>query len=226
SEARALSDELTINEEHPLHEIELHFVEGAPFAVQVLGPDGSPASGIPLQFEYTSPTHQSTSRARKATGPDGRFVFEHVDPQLPGHYSLAVGPGEELCGASLKVDDPTVPLTVQLEQGQSLQGVLIDRQTQQPIADVRIMALLASGEYDRARYYGLISTRSDAAGHFEFHNLESLRYRLVVYGVNKLEISGPGATPGENGETVVQPGQDASVTVAITRSEASAPGGD
>ncbi len=195
--------------------------------MRVLGPDGSPASGIGLEFGYTSPDRHSFGRARKLTGADGRFTFQHVDPQLPGRYSLAVGPGAELCGVSLNVDDPTRPLTVQLEQGQSLQGVLIDALTRQPIADARIVALLAPSEYARARYLGLIENRTDAAGHFEFHNLERLRYRLVAYDVvGKILVSGPGTTPGENGETVVRPGPGANVTVAVTRSEASAPGGD
>lgn len=219
SEARALSEIVAIDEQHPLEEVALRFVEGVTLAGQVLDPDGAAAAGASLVFEYSSPHGQSFGGQAKMADADGRFRFEHVDPRLPGRYSLTVLPGENLCGASLSIDDPTQPLTIELDRGQKLKGVLIDAATSRPMGDTEVTALLASAyaNYSRARYRGLIRTTTDSRGRFEFRNLETLRYRLLVDGAGKVQIvAADGESQVRDGEAVAEAGQEGWLIVKAT----------
>lgn len=210
SEALALSEILAINEQNPLQDIELRLVEGVTLTGQVLDPDGAGVPGANLPFEFALPRH-SMNRLRVTTDSDGRFHFDHVDPRLPGQYTLNVQPRTDLCGASLRIDDPARPLTIKLERGRKLHGVLLDGATSQPLANTQVTALPAAGE-SRVRYPWGISVTTDALGRFKFQNLELARYQLLAPGANKLQIVGSERS-SQTGGAVVQSGQQAPITL-------------
>ncbi len=216
SEARALSEIATLDVEHPLVEFELKFAAGETLRGRVVAPDGRPGSGTRISFDYSSPHGTSYGDSDVTTDEQGRFAFDHVDPDLPGRYSLTVRPTETFRGRRLDVQDVAGPLTIRLKPGLHLSGVLIDAATREALVDTEVAAWV---EDFRNVEYGIpVETRTDHQGHFAFKNLEPTVYRFRVKKGEVVRVEPRGDEARRFGDPlVVRAGRNSPVTVFVER---------
>ena len=178
--SKVLSDVLTFDESQPIHELDLQFADGITVSGHVSGPEGHPVVGAEVSLGYSTDRH-SFGDSRRPTDSRGRFRLLHVNPDVPGKYSLTIHATPTLCGAYLPEFQATEPLRpIVLKQGLHASGVLIEDSTGHVIPNATIRALPL--DYRTVRYPHTLETKSDGSGRFQFQNLEPVRYRLHVDG--------------------------------------------
>jgi len=217
--ATTISEVLTVNEDRPIQQADLRFVEGMTLDGTVRGPRGRPVHGGRVKLGWDSSSSHSFGSAPVMTDRHGRFRFRRVNTRLGGKYYLTVRPTAKLAGRRVHVKPADGPVTIKLEQGKALSGVVIEAKTGWPIPNAKVTA--SPSGYVKGGYGLGVGTRTDAQGRFGFSNLEPRGYWLRVDGavaegtIIKRFPDGRTSyrTPSGVGWPKIFGGRDASVTV-------------
>lgn len=188
----AVSEEITLDDSHPIAKAEIQLPPGHDLKMRVLDPQGHPVVrqqiNLSLGFNLTtffgtkSTTGFSTG-IETETGPDGIAVIrglgfdQSIHPincQLTARFIPDKFLGEELA------IDPRQPIEIRLKPGLSASGVLIHAQTGEPVPNREVR--IYPSDFSRVKYKDSIKTRSDAQGRFQFKALEDVEYRGHVEG--------------------------------------------
>jgi len=174
----AVSDEITVDAEHPIHTANLRFAKGITLAGSIVGPDDKPAAGIEVQL-LVNILDRTSHGNTITTDREGKFRFDQIDPDLPASFTLHIKPGQTTRAHVLNKFTPNAtPMEIKLEPGLSARGKIIDDSTGKPVAHKRIS--LDPVTYGIATYPWSIMTTADANGEFSFANLEPTQYRIRV----------------------------------------------
>jgi hypothetical protein len=181
-----VSDEIALDDSHPIAEARLTLPPGRSLPIRVLDPEGRPVADQPVRLELSfslNPGDGFSTELVRQTGPDGVALFENLAadaPLEPLRLALHVTvPPVRFRGWQAKIDGRQ-PLEVRLERGLSASGVLLEAETNKPIprAEVR----LVPRDFGQATYKGPIRTKTDARGAFRFEGLEDLDYTAYIDG--------------------------------------------
>jgi hypothetical protein len=176
--AIALSDEFTLDAGHAIHQTDLVLAAGVSFGGTVVGPDGKPVSGAKVELTYESPYSHSFGSSTR-TDVRGEYRFAHVNPDLPGKYSLAVEPGTTTQGRLWRTVAPSAtPVVLQVEAGVAVRGRVVNDATGKPMGNVRLR--LMPTDWLKAAYTNGIETTSNSAGEFSLRNLEPIGYTVYM----------------------------------------------
>jgi hypothetical protein len=210
-ESFAVSPPVEVSETSPIREIELQFAEGVTVSGQMLTPDGDPAPGIPFRFQYSTPYSYSFGGSEQRTDRDGRFVFEHVNPAVPGDYAIAISAIPGIRAARIPIRFDGRPMTVRLERGRAVSGVVVDDATSRPVAGVEVYALPYEWP-DGSEPDGFLNAdaKTNERGEFRFTTMAARQYSLNTRGGR--------LAPASEG-TRVTGGQTQRVTLRIIPSE-------
>ncbi|MCL2645761.1 MAG: hypothetical protein FWD61_02005 [Phycisphaerales bacterium] len=182
----AISDEIVLDAEHPIADIPLTFAPGVTVSGTLRNPDNTPAINIELTLSYEYNIANSSSSFNSSsirTDREGRFAFEHVNPELSipgGYYNLRVTPGLTTQGILRKITPSQEPLSITLETGHVIRGTATDSNTGKPLANVRILAWPVYNKHPILKYLGCTETTTNAKGEFEFRNLENISFSISV----------------------------------------------
>jgi len=165
----------------PIREVELRFVEGATVSGQALTPDGQPAPGLLFRFDYETPYSHGFGGAELRTDRDGRFTFEHVNPAAPGEYSIRISDNPGYRPARIKIIPDGKPLTIRLQRGQVVSGVVVDDATRWPIPGVEVYAMPRDPS-DGSEPLGYLNAdgKTNERGEFRFTTMAAGEYSLHV----------------------------------------------
>jgi len=177
SRSYVLSKEITLTVKQPMVEIELEFPEGVRVNGQILKPDGHPAVGVACGLAYGTPYSHGLGYSPTPTDAEGRFSIEHVNPDVPGTYTLRVRPQRNFQPLGMKIKPNAKPLTIHLKRGQILTGTVIGDKTGEPESGVRVRAWLENrkGLMTHTVYAEL---PTNTQGEFRFSNLPEGRCHL------------------------------------------------
>jgi beta-lactamase regulating signal transducer with metallopeptidase domain len=173
-----LSDEVTLDADHPMQAIDLKFAAGNTVQGRATGPDGQPLEGAHVVLNFTAGIGGGYSTNQASTDRDGRFSFLHVDPDA-GEYTLNIAPTAHTHGVQMRrlaISDQ--PLNVQAGAGTSARGRIIDAESGKGIAGARVSLMPKDGA--SAEYSIPIETVTDHDGQFEAVGLEAIEYRVRV----------------------------------------------
>lgn len=200
-----VSDPIELTGAEPTKKVDLRYVDGTAVEGRVLMPDGSPASGIRFRFEYNTP-YGSFSGARLWTDREGRFSLQHVNPQAPGTYSIVIKDKPGCRPASIKVTPDGKPLTIRLERGHVVTGVVLDDKTGWPIPGVEVYALAHPDTRRELSGYIDADAKTNERGEFRFSTLDAYEYSLSTRAGRRAQPSG---------ELIAKGGQEQPVTIRI-----------
>ena len=197
------SGPIKLTAEEPLRRIELQFVEGVDVSGQIVGPDDLPVRGCKYRLTFSSPYSHGFGGAEVSTGGDGRFLFEDVNPDMRGTYTIVLkdNPGWQRCIMEVKPDEG--PLTVRLKPGSVLRGVVLDDETGLPVPEVEVYVIAKDSTPGESSYYADADNKTDREGRFTCTTLEPRRYVLHV------------RSRKETREIVATGGQDGSVEIRV-----------
>jgi len=179
----AVSKPIVLDEENSIRQIEIRFAEGVTVSGKVTGPDGEPFAGASVSLSanvrFDEGPSWGTGAGRMATGQDGRFVFDHVNPKLPCYYTLHIDPGRGYQRVQMEFTPKKRPIDIKLQTGYSLTGVLLDDATGWPIPDAQVCAEAAKksgmhGDFMQA------DASTDEYGRFGFSTMGKREYRLYL----------------------------------------------
>jgi beta-lactamase regulating signal transducer with metallopeptidase domain/uncharacterized GH25 family protein len=176
-----VSRPIHIDATHPISKIEMTFPEGKEISGQVLDPNGNPAPKINLSlkidFSFTTNTFVGSGGPKIQTDAAGRFTFKHVNPDIPGEYTLNFDSRKEYQPLDIKVKPGGWwPLTIHLLPGKSLTGVVVDHATGYPVPGVRVRASANDSDWTRPAAQVEAEAFTDALGRFQFSNMADREY--------------------------------------------------
>ena len=128
------------------------------------------------EYAYTAVGQATTDR-------HGEFDFGPINADL-GKYKVWVIADKEQASTTATVTDLEKPLTIKLKRGLIIEGYLINDDTDQPIADAEVYAMLPDFQPGAIFSYEA-EAKTDAKGYFKFTNLNDEEYKLntrVSYG--------------------------------------------
>jgi beta-lactamase regulating signal transducer with metallopeptidase domain len=212
-----VSRQIHIDDARPISKIELKLPEGKEISGQVLYPNGTPAPNIELsltvEFNFNNISH-STGGPRTRTDATGRFLFKHVNPDIPGKYAVNFSSQREYQPLKIKVKPGGWwPLTIQLLPGKTLTGVVVDKATGFPIPGVPVEA--SATDYDWTKPAASVEAQAptDALGRFQFSNMADREYSLAPRIGAMANFTSP--------PTLARPGQKEPVILRIDIPEGS-----
>lgn len=175
-ECRVISPPLTLDNAKPLHDINMKLVEGVTVTASVVDEAGRPVVGIPVNLSYSLPWGFGVSGVDHLTDKNGQIVLEHVNPELPGTYSLYIKSTSRLQGISTPISPGGNPVKIVMKKGLHLEGTVHDVSTGKPVANARISVASTTIAGHGAE------TVADEQGRFVFDSLEDSDYRVIVEG--------------------------------------------
>ncbi len=196
---------LKLDAQNPAREVALKFPEGRPIRVQILDPDGDPVRGAPVQLRYNIPYSGGFGSGNVYTDRDGRVTFEHVNPDVPGGYTLELPFERDYQSERLAVKPDGKPVTIRLKKGLVLTGVVVDDATGYPVPDAEVYAHPEDREPGQPWLFKP-EGKTDARGRFRFSNMATGRYSI---GLDEMAHAGP------DGSLTVTAGQEAPVEVRV-----------
>jgi hypothetical protein len=177
-----VSDPIAISESQPIVELNMRLVEGLTVKGQVLDPNGRPLAGVKFRFEYSTPWSHGFGGPEWNTDNEGRFVIEHVNPDVPGHYSLTIEEARGCRPFNMKLEDLSAPVIIQLEKGYGVSGVVVDDETGLPMPGVEVYALPKDLSEPEPTGYLDAEEQTDENGRFRFENMGRREYVLHTRG--------------------------------------------
>jgi hypothetical protein len=203
---------IKVDESEPIKEISLKFPEGVKVSGRILGPDGEPMGDLRFSFGhgfgFRGYSWASSGGSYCTTDKEGRFMVEHVNPNIPGHYLISVREVPNCRPFSMDIEDLGKPLTIRLERGYAVSGVVIDDATGYPVPGAHVRA----NSCDGTDYSLPAESVTNERGEFRFSNMGKKEYKLSVLSAEPADESNP---------PVVVGGQTDSVTVRIKIREGS-----
>jgi beta-lactamase regulating signal transducer with metallopeptidase domain len=201
--ATLLSDPLSINEETPIQSVDLKFLEGESLIIKIRDEQGRPAANVGFKLAYSVSGDRASHGFSKsgATNAEGIGIFEHMNWETEATYRLEISPTKTQQGQSIPLDSAQSEINVQLKQGVSCSGVLIDVATGLPIRLTELR--LGPKDYSQSGYSEWIGLRTNAQGEFHADNLEPREYQLYIEGadpIGKIITPVPGGGYSISGE--------------------------
>ena len=187
NDSYAVTEPILLDETNPIQQIDIQLAEGLTLKGQLLDTDGSPIQNAVSLSVYIKYPETGWSTKGKDIIPDenGYFAFYNVNPDFPGDYFINMEVVSGYRPVRKKVDNFDEPITVQLEKGQILKGVVIDDKTGWPVPDVEVHASFFGQTGDSTAYEGLnAESKTNEAGEFVFSNMAKQEYRLNTISVN------------------------------------------
>lgn len=205
-ESTVVSEPIKLDERKPIWEINLNLVEGVDLEGKIVGAEGEPIAGIMFRLSYQHKHHGFGGRKRYTDDSKGRFIIEHVNPDLPGYYQIEIDSNRDYRPVRIKLDDLSKPVTIRLEKGHIVSGVVIDDATGWPVPGVEVYAL--PEDYSKPEPTGHLDAeeKTDEHGQFRFSNMAKRKYRL---GVRSANLANPRTSVTATG------GQEEPVTLRI-----------
>jgi len=194
------SDPILVDGAHPLEKIELQLVKGSDAELQVLDPNGNPASDIPVSFSYDAPSGGGSVGPDPLTGADGKLRFADLNPDPRIKYSVSLPIRRQYVAvpaAPLRLDGTTT--VIRLQPGLLLTGRLIENVTGRPIPNAEMKAHSPEQAKQGIWLYYEAEANTDEQGRFRFSNLAEGTYSII-------------ASPRGVGSISYTPGSDRSVT--------------
>ncbi|UCG48997.1 MAG: hypothetical protein JSU94_04275 [Phycisphaerales bacterium] len=182
-----LSEDVLLDEVNPIRQMEIRFAEGVNVAGRLVYGDGTPARktvwlGVSIKH---GPGSWSADGKKVRPDEDGRFVFEGVNPDMPGYYSIEAEAVPGYRPVRKKLDDLHKPITIQLEKGLHATGVVIDDATGRPVPGVGLWAFWIEDKNGKLQTERLEpEARTNDKGEFLFSNMAKRKYRLHVSSAN------------------------------------------
>lgn len=175
----AMSEVMTLDAQTPIRQAALKFVEGVPVSVTVNGADGRPRSGVQLSLEFQERSGHGFGGVDRTTGANGTYLFEHVNPQTDGEYTVRIRAGADYPARRVPIKVDGQPVTISLGKGLTLSGQVLDDRTGKPMSKVKVQA---RPKYDptTGSSRGEAEAWTDADGNFRFANLDGGEYWLDV----------------------------------------------
>ncbi len=175
-----ISRQIAIDNAYPISKVELTFPEGKEITGQVVYPNGTPAPNIELslsvEFDFKKNV-QFTGGSQTRTDTVGRFLFQHVNPDIPGKYYVSYFSQKDYQSLKIKVKPGEWwPLKIHLLPGKTLSGVVVDKVTGFPIPGVKIGAFATDYDWTKPAAYVEAQTLTDAFGRFQFSNMADREY--------------------------------------------------
>jgi hypothetical protein len=183
----AVSEEVAIDENHPIARVRLVLPRGKPLRIKVLDPEGRPVGNQPIKleigFSQPEPAYSFASLLKRRTGDDGVAVLEGIalDADVsPLRVSFhAIAPPTRFIGSSTPID-PRRPVEIPLRRGRSAAGVLIDAESGKPIPNAVVR--IVPRDFARAAFKANIEAKTNERGEFHFEGLEDMAYSAHVDG--------------------------------------------
>ncbi len=182
----AVSERIELTEENPIREINLTFSEGVTVSGQILTPDGGPAGSIQCNLSFDVADGHGFGTQDRYTDSQGRFKFEHVNPDAAGKYRIEIKNDRDYRPVQIKLKKKYLvkPFEVILEQGAIARGQIVDKKTGWPIPSVEVRAYYHFYNKDNSVYeLVLAEAKTDKNGQFRFSNMKQDReYVLIATG--------------------------------------------
>ncbi len=179
----AVSEDVMLDEVNPIRQMEIRLAEGVNVAGRLVYDDGAPARKMVWLNLSMKRGRSSWSSGGKKVRPDeeGRFVFEGVNPDIPGYYSIEAEPGPGYRPVRRRLDDLGKPVLIELEEGLLAAGVVIDDATGWPVPGVGLWAFWIEDKNGKLRTERLEpEAKTNENGEFVFSNMADRKYRLHV----------------------------------------------
>ena len=174
----AMSAPLTIDAANPVREVTLQLPRGIDLPVRVVNAEGAPVAGASVSLHYSTPYSHGFGFASRSSDRDGRCAFRGVNPELPGEYQVRVDPWGPYQGAQTPVELDGSLQVIEVQEGLTLKGTIIDDLTGKPLPDQLVK--LGPHYGSKAAYRGDITGRTDHRGRFALKGLEAARYYVRV----------------------------------------------
>lgn len=171
------SEPIEINEAQPIREITLKLVAGVELKGRVLNEKYQPVSNAEVSLSFLSIHSSSFGSQGKLTDKEGNFKFERVNADVPGTYQITVRHVPGYQAVSQRVDFKKLPIMVRLAKGLSLEGVVLDQASGDPIPNAQVNAM---PQYDSAKNTIPLQATTDADGRFKFAEMADQHYDLMV----------------------------------------------
>lgn len=182
----AISNEVTIDESHPIAQADIKLPTGRDLQVKVLDDTGKPVVGQEVQleigFRQRKPVDTGfSSSIASETDSLGFAKFQNLavdQPLGPVELTLycTVKPNP-FRGSTTKID-PSKPIELRLTRGVSASGVVIDSATNKPIPDAEVR--IHPRHFDQASFKQSVTAKTDADGRFRIEGLEPIEYSGYV----------------------------------------------
>jgi hypothetical protein len=202
----ALTKPMKINRANPIVKVEIEHPEGVPVRGRILLPDGKPAINVPVSLNVTIRIDRQRGHgsggAQIRTNADGRFVFEHVNPDLAGEYEIRMGQVPGYQPIAMKIDPKGGEMTLQLQKGYSVTGVVVDDATGYPVSGVEVNAEALDSDVEKPAWRVEADLPSDMEGKFRFSTMGDREYFLST-SANEIKT------------VVVRAGQTEPVTIRV-----------
>ncbi len=182
NESYVVSEAISIDESNPIVELNMQLVEGLTVSGQVVDPNGYPIAGVMFGFDYSTPWSHGFGGRDLRTDNKGRFVIEHVNPDVPGHYSLSVEKAKGCRPFRMQLEDFNTPLIIKLEKAHGVSGVVVDDETGWPIPGIEVFALPKNHDDPEPTGYLDAEEKTDENGRFRFTNMGQREYVLHTRG--------------------------------------------
>ncbi|MBX7255840.1 MAG: carboxypeptidase regulatory-like domain-containing protein [Candidatus Hydrogenedentes bacterium] len=174
-----ISDSIALTEAEPIHEVNLTLPEGKTISGQVTLPDGTPLAGCTVMLKLAHPKMSSSNST--LTDGQGKFRFEHVNPEWGMSYSLEIRSRADFQPLYRKVK-PGAIVDLRLEHGKVLEGTLIEDASGLPIPGAQVCAI-------SLKQHGLVEAevKTDKHGKFRFSTLSDGEYRLSARDAREIK---------------------------------------
>ncbi len=174
----------------PTERITIKLARIAAAEVRVVGPDGRPLAGVPLELELVHPIARSRWSPATRTDGDGRLRFDDLSPELDGYRAIVVVPrGYQAADARLRPGGP--PVEIRLERGHVIEGRVVDAATGRPIPGIAVFVQRPVWKQGEQTYFDA-EAKTDDQGRFRFSNLPDGSWQLSDH--NGLEWESPHRT--------------------------------
>jgi beta-lactamase regulating signal transducer with metallopeptidase domain len=204
----AASKPITLDEQNSIRQIEIQFVEGVTVSGRVLGPDSAGAPGfagasvtLTASVGFDEGESWGSGAGKMTSGQDGRFVFEHVNPKLPGYYTLDINAGRGYQGVRMGLTPKEGRINIKLEAGYNLTGVLLDDATGWPIPGAQVWAAPVK-KSGAAGNHPFADGKTDEDGRFQFSTMAKRAYRFYLPGADIVNSDEAGTVTGGQAEPV------------------------
>lgn len=185
------TSKVTLTSDNPAVESSLRFASGVRVSGQVLDATGKSVAGakIRLGYQYIKPQPTMLIPAgEQITGPNGEFVFEGVNLDMPNPWWLETVPEKngppELPRHLVSIDAPSI--TLQLPAVHATRGQLLDHETGSPVSGIEVAVWLRPRISSEGRPAGWTQLRQGAVektnteGVFHFKNLTAGVYEFRI----------------------------------------------